>query len=154
MRDIEIKKLRPQIPTIIDENVSSSAELFQNRSLRQILKLQNDLLLQIFKFYILKRKGAFYKLTEPKKMEYIEQSIRKDIKFKNLLLGTIIGTLLATTAPMILAGLLFALAILGWIAAEACPPATPPNPDLKVDYTPITAIWSVLKKITATCKRS
>ena len=48
---------------------------------------------------------------------------------------------------MILAGLLFILAIIGWIAAEACPPAAAPNPDLKVDYNPITAIWNVLKKI-------
>ena len=63
------------------------------------------------------------------------------------LLGTIIGTFLATSQPMILAGLLFILAIIGWIAAEACPPAAAPNPDLKVDYNPITAIWNVLKKI-------
>jgi MFS family permease len=68
-------------------------------------------------------------------------------QFAVLLLGTIVGTALAVTQPLILAGLLFVLAIIGWIAAEACPPAAPPNPDLKVDYNPITAIWSVLKKI-------
>ncbi len=68
-------------------------------------------------------------------------------QFAVLLLGTIIGTLLATKAPMVLAGLLFILAIIGWMAAETCPPAAPPNPDLKVDYNPITAIWNVLQKI-------
>ena len=68
-------------------------------------------------------------------------------QFAVLLLGTIIGTALATTYPMVLAGLLIGLAIVGWIAAETCPPAAPPNPDLKVDYNPITAIWSVVKKI-------
>lgn len=68
-------------------------------------------------------------------------------QFAVLLLGTIIGTLLATTAPLILAGLLFILAVVGWIAAETCPPAAPPNPDLKVDYNPITAIWNVVQKI-------
>ena len=68
-------------------------------------------------------------------------------QFAILLLGTILGTLLATTAPMVLAGLLFVLAIVGWMAAEACPPAAAPNPDLKIDYNPITAIWNVLKKI-------
>ncbi len=68
-------------------------------------------------------------------------------QFAILLLGTIIGTLLATTQPMILAALLFGLAIIGWLAAEACPPAAAPNPNLKVDYNPVTAIWNVVKKI-------
>ncbi len=68
-------------------------------------------------------------------------------QFAVLLLGTIIGTLLATKAPLALAGLLFVLAIVGWIAAETCPPAAPPNPNMKVDYNPITAIWNVLKHI-------
>ena len=68
-------------------------------------------------------------------------------QFAVLLLGTIIGTLLATKSPVSLACLLFGLAVLGWIAAEFCPPAKPPNPELKVDYNPITAIWNVVKKI-------
>ena len=68
-------------------------------------------------------------------------------QFAVLLVGTIVGLQLATEQPLLLAGLLFALAIIGWIAAETCPPAAAPNPDLKVDYNPITAIWSVLKKI-------
>lgn len=68
-------------------------------------------------------------------------------QFAILLVGTIVGLKLATDAPMLLAGLLFGIAILGWLAAETCPPARPPNPDLVVDYNPVTAIWSVLKKI-------
>jgi len=91
MRDIAIKKLRPPIPTIIDENAVSSAELFQNRTLRPILKLQNELLVSIFRQYIVKRKGTFHQLNITKKREYIEHSIRKDLRFKNLLVGTIMG---------------------------------------------------------------
>jgi len=68
-------------------------------------------------------------------------------QFAVILMGTIIGTALGTTYPMVLAGLLIVLAFIGWIAAETCPPAVPPNPELKVDYNPITAIWSVVKKI-------
>lgn len=68
-------------------------------------------------------------------------------QFAVLLIGTIVGISLATTMPLVLAGLLFVLAIVGWIAAEACPPAAPPNPDLKIDYNPITAIASVLRQI-------
>ena len=68
-------------------------------------------------------------------------------QFAIILVGAIIGTLLATKAPMVLAGFLFVFALVGWVAAESCPPAAAPNPDLKVDYNPITAIWNVLKKI-------
>lgn len=70
-------------------------------------------------------------------------------QFAVLLIGTIVGLQLAIGHPVILAGLLFALAIIGWIAAETCPPAAPPNPDLKVDYNPVTAIYGVLKQIFA-----
>lgn len=91
MRDKDLIALRPLIPTIIDKNAVNPAELFQNRTLRPILKLQNDLLDAIFKQYIIKRKGAFHKLSASKKVEYIENSIRKDTKFKNLLVGVITG---------------------------------------------------------------
>ena len=91
MRDINLTALRPSIPTIIDKNAVSAAELFQNRTLRPILKLQNDLLIAIFKQYIVKRKNAFHKLNASKQLEYIEHSIRKDLKFKSLLVGVITG---------------------------------------------------------------
>ena len=91
MRDKDLIALRPLIPTIIDKNAVNPAELFQNRTLRPILKLQNDLLDAIFKQYIIKRKGAFHKLSGSKKVEYIENSIRKDTKLKNLLVGVITG---------------------------------------------------------------
>lgn len=68
-------------------------------------------------------------------------------QFAFLLIGTIVGIQLATNHPLILAGLLMALAIVGWIAAETCPPAAAPNPDLKVNYNPVTAIIGVLKQI-------
>jgi len=68
-------------------------------------------------------------------------------QFAVILLGTIIGIYLATSQPLVLAGLIFVLSIIGWIAAETCPPAVAPNPDLKVDYNPITAIASVVSLI-------
>lgn len=91
MRDIVLKELRPPIPTIIDKNATSPAELFQNRTLRPILKLQNDLLIAMFQQYIIKRKNVFHKLDKLKQVIYIENSIRKDLKFKNLLIGVITG---------------------------------------------------------------
>ncbi|MFT5745125.1 MAG: hypothetical protein ACI9XO_000725 [Paraglaciecola sp.] len=90
-RNNTLRELRPQIPIIIEENAASDAEKFQNRTLRPILKFQHDLLVELFKRYIEKRKGVFHKLIEERKLEYIEHSVRKDLKFKNLLLGVIIG---------------------------------------------------------------
>ena len=55
------------------------------------MKLQNDLLIQIFKHYCEKRKGIFNKLSDKEKSVYIEQAIKKDMKFKHYLEGIITG---------------------------------------------------------------
>lgn len=71
------------------------------------------------------------------------------VQFAVLLLGTILGLKLVTLdyGPSILACLLFTMAVIGWFSSETCPPARPPNPNLKVDYNPITAIASAIKLI-------
>lgn len=75
-----------------DENVESlSEEYFQNNTLRPILKLQNDLLIEVFKNYAVKQKNTFFELTPDKKEKYIENAIQKDLKFRNSLKGMIIG---------------------------------------------------------------
>ncbi|MGH2665585.1 glyoxalase [Flavobacterium sp.] len=70
---------------------SSNEEIFQNKTLRPILKLQNDLFIQVFINYAVKQKGGFFILTPEKKMNYIENVIQRDIKFRNSLKGMIIG---------------------------------------------------------------
>ena len=75
-----------------DENVESlSEEYFQNNTLRPILKLQNDLLIEVFKNYAIKQKNTFFDLSPDKKEKYIENVIQKDIKFRNSLKGMIIA---------------------------------------------------------------
>ena len=75
-----------------DENVESlSEEYFQNNTLRPILKLQNDLLIEVFKNYAVKQKSTFFELYPDKKEKYIENVIQKDIKFRNSLKGIIIA---------------------------------------------------------------
>ena len=75
-----------------DENVESlSEEYFQNNTLRPILKLQNDLLIEVFKNYAVKQKNTFFELSPDKKEKYIENVIQKDIKFRNSLKGIIIA---------------------------------------------------------------
>ncbi|WP_338376746.1 glyoxalase [uncultured Flavobacterium sp.] len=70
---------------------SSSEEKFQNETLRPILKLQNDLFIEVFRNYAIKQKGVFFTLSPDKKMNYIENTIQRDIKFRNSLKGIVIG---------------------------------------------------------------
>lgn len=87
----ELKAIRPAIPSIVQQNETTAAEQFQNTCLRPILKLQNDLLIALFKNYIVSRKGKFHQVNDSAKLTYISDNIKKDLKFKNLLIGVIIG---------------------------------------------------------------
>jgi len=86
-----LKAIRPAIPSIAQLHETTPAEQFQNTCLRPILKLQNEILIALFRAYIVSRKGKFNQLAETAKAAYIADNIKKDLKFKNLLLGTIIG---------------------------------------------------------------
>ncbi len=89
-RDLFIKEFRGDtIGTISSQ--SSSDESFQNEVLRPILKLQNDLFIASFLNNMSKNKIDFNTYSIEKKMAMIENSIQKDIKFRNALKGMIIG---------------------------------------------------------------
>lgn len=83
--------IRPTIKASHFNSQMGFDEHFQNKTLRPVIKLQNDLLVEAFKNYANKHKGVFYDLSLEKKMEYIERTIQKDIKFRNSLKGMIIG---------------------------------------------------------------
>ena len=89
-RDTHVLELRGETFGTIN-NQSSSEEVFQNKTLRPILKMQNDLFIQVFINYAIKQKNVFFGLTPEKKMEYIENVIQRDIKFRNSLKGMIIA---------------------------------------------------------------
>ncbi|MBA9075087.1 hypothetical protein GGR22_003264 [Flavobacterium gossypii] len=89
-RDAFISEFRGEtLGTVTSQ--SSSDEIFQNQVLRPILKLQNDLFIDVFRNYISKYKNDFYTYSVEKKLAYIENSIQKDIKFRNSLKGIVIG---------------------------------------------------------------
>ncbi len=89
-RDFFIKEFRGEtIGTISSQ--STSEELFQNEVLRPILKLQNDLFIASFLNNMSKNKIDFNAYSIEKKITMIENSIQKDIKFRNALKGMIIG---------------------------------------------------------------
>lgn len=70
---------------------TSEEEFFQNETLRPIMKLQNDLLMAVFKNYMSKSKIDFRQFSVEKKFVFIENAVKKDIKFQNSLKGLIIG---------------------------------------------------------------
>lgn len=70
---------------------SSKEEIFQNKTLRPILKLQNELFIESFINYINKSKSDFYNFTIERKMLFIDNAIHKDIKFRNALKGMVIA---------------------------------------------------------------
>ena len=89
-KDEAILELRESAIGIISED-SSAEERFQNQTLRPILKLQNELLLEVFINYAKVQKGVFFELSLSKKQLYIENALQKDVKFSNSLKGMIIG---------------------------------------------------------------
>ena len=90
-RDAQLLANRPQLPNARIIEGMSSEEYFQNATIRPIAKLQNDLFVLVFKNYIRKHKNVFYNLTIDKRLEYIDNAINKDIKFRNSLKGMFIG---------------------------------------------------------------
>ena len=57
-RDTHVLELRGETFGITNSQ-SSTEELFQNNTLRPILKLQNDLFIQVFINYAVKQKNVF-----------------------------------------------------------------------------------------------
>jgi hypothetical protein len=90
-RDLQLLASRPEIPSAkVRENMTGD-ECFQNKTLRPIVKLQKDLLLAAFRNYVHKHKNVFYDLPIEKRMDYVENAINRDMKFRNSLKGMVIG---------------------------------------------------------------
>ena len=87
----QLLNIRPAISSIQQDLDMSSEESFQNQILRPILKFQNELLLAIYAEHVVKHKGIFYQLTIPKRLEFIKESLQKDVLLKHILLGVVIG---------------------------------------------------------------
>lgn len=90
-RDSSLKNMRPTISSAKWDTHMTADECFQNITLRPIIELQDNLLIAVFKNYITKHKNVFYDLTLEKKLDYIENAVHKDMKFRNSLKGMVIG---------------------------------------------------------------
>lgn len=90
-RDLHLLEIRPEISSAQVRDNMHPDEVFQNGTLRPVIKLQNDLLVEVFRNYIEKHKNVFFTLSPEKRISYIENAVQKDIKFRNSLKGMIIG---------------------------------------------------------------
>ncbi len=90
-RSKNLLSIRPIIASAKIYDAMRSEELFQNKTLRPIIKMQHDLFAAVFSNYISKRKNVFYELSLEKQFAYIENAIHKDMKFRNSIKGMIIG---------------------------------------------------------------
>ncbi len=89
-RNVFLKEFRGETLGSVSEQ-SSSDELFQNQVLRPILKLQNDLFIAVLLNHLVKNRIDFNAFSVEKKLATIDNSVQKDIKFRNALKGMIIG---------------------------------------------------------------
>jgi len=90
-RDNELLRLRPEIPSAKVSEKMSLEEQFQNKTLRPVIKLQNELFVEVFRNYIKKHKNSFHTYSVEKKLSFIENAIQRDIKFRNSLKGIVMG---------------------------------------------------------------
>jgi hypothetical protein len=90
-RSTNLNQIRPIISSALIYDTMSTDERFQNITLRPVIKLQNELFIEVFKNYVSKHKNVFYELSLSKQLDYIENAIHKDMKFRNSLKGMVIG---------------------------------------------------------------
>jgi len=74
-----------------NSETTTPAEIFQNQTLRPVLKLQNELYLSLFTNYAARQNADFESLSKGKKSIFIEQSLQKDSVLKNTFIGITIG---------------------------------------------------------------
>ena len=77
-------KERPQLNNLLKDNMSKE-EVFQNKTLRPIIKMQHHLLIASFQNYIFNKKIKFIELSNEKKIEKIKEILLRDNTYKNLI---------------------------------------------------------------------
>lgn len=73
-------------------------------------------------------------------------ALMSGFQFATLLVATIFGLFVLQLGATTISIVLIVLAILGWLSAEKCLPAPPPEPDLKINFEPVSATIDVLRR--------
>ena len=88
---IIVAKKRPIV--IIDNKpeIHLENELFQNEVLRPILKMQHTITLKLFDSHIDNLGVVWNDIKKSKKIKCVENQLSKNIQFKNLVIGIVVG---------------------------------------------------------------
>jgi len=86
-RDKKLLQLRPSVKVEVPE-VSGDIETFMHKTLRPILKLQNDLLVRLF---IQKISNPYLLESHKERLAFIEKTLSKDVILRNQIIGLVIG---------------------------------------------------------------
>ncbi|PWG05176.1 glyoxalase [Polaribacter aquimarinus] len=84
------KKERPILSNLVNTGTSDN-EKFQNEVIRPIIKMQHDILVELFHNYLVNKKINLKNYSKEKQKETINAILTKDNHFKNVLLGSVIG---------------------------------------------------------------
>lgn len=90
-RDQFIIKLRAEIPSIENLGSTKALEIFQNNSLRPILKFQNDALVHVFLLDLRSKKIDLKTFNTKKRLLLIDTHLRTNSNLRQLLLGMVIA---------------------------------------------------------------
>jgi hypothetical protein len=83
-------ELKPR-PLLSLKIANSKEEIFQNETLRPILKLQHDLIITLAQEFLKSRNITWEKVKEKDPFQWLNINIKRDIPFKNQLIGMVIG---------------------------------------------------------------
>ena len=101
-RDRALLALRPAVAADPDAAVSD-VEAFLHRTLRPVLKLQNDALLALVAADVAKRVPGFDRFAPDDRRERLAQTLRQDSRLKRVLVGVVYGALTSSELAFALA---------------------------------------------------
>lgn len=94
-RDAALLALRPKVPTADPDAAASEVEAFLHRTLRPVLKLQNETALALVATDVAKRVPGFAGFAPDDRRARLAALLKKDSRLKRVLLGVVLGALTA-----------------------------------------------------------
>lgn len=92
-RDAALVAMRPAVPTADPDRADSPVEAFLHRTLRPVLKLQNEALLALVAAHVAGFTPGFAGFAPDDRRARLEALLKKDSRLKRTLVGVVYGAL-------------------------------------------------------------